>query len=296
MKLPSHLLLTAVLLATCVTTTHAAGPTLSAVRVGSRIDIQVGGQFFTSYRFAEDEKYPYFFPLNGPSGAGVTSMRNGAFPHHSSLFFGCDRVNGGNYWQDTLERGRIISQGPVIEQASGTEVVLTDRCVWQREGSMPLSDERRIVFRAPDARLRIIDFSITLEALEEVVIQKTNHSLFSARIDPDLTPAFGGTLLNAEGATGEKGTFGKPSPWLACHGPRGDTREGLAILQHPSNPGYPSPWFTRDYGFLSPTPMYWPADGKITRLAKGEKLALRYRVLVFAGEPDLAALFKAFAK
>ncbi|MDD2599917.1 MAG: PmoA family protein [Kiritimatiellae bacterium] len=32
--------------------------------------------------------------------------------------------------------------------------------------------------------------------------------------------------------------------------------KGLAILQHPENPWYPSPWFTRDYGLLSPTPMY----------------------------------------
>jgi hypothetical protein len=132
--------------------------------------------------------------------------------------------------------------------------------------------------------------------LEDVEILKTNHSLCSARMDPDLTSVFGGEMMNAEGAKGEKGTFGKPSPWLACHGPRGDTTEGLAIFQHPSNPGYPSPWFTRDYGFLSPTPMFWPEDGRSTRLEKGGKHSLRYRVVVFAGKPDLAARFAEFAK
>jgi hypothetical protein len=273
---------------------------LQAKQIGSRIDITVAGRFFTSYRFYEDEKYPFFYPVNGPSGASVTSMRNGRFPHHSSLFFGCDHVNGGNYWQDVLSRGRIVSSGPRIEVGSGHEIIITDGCDWTREGaSQPIRDTRRIVVSAPTRDLRQIDFSITLEALEDVTIRKTNHSLFSARMDPDLTPVMGGVLLNANGQEGEKATFGKPSPWLACFGPReqGNT-EGLAILQHPSNPGFPAPWFTRDYGFLSPTPMYWPEDGKATRIAKGESLTLSYRVLVFAGTPEsigIAEVYESFA-
>jgi hypothetical protein len=275
-----------------------AGQALSAVKIGSRIDVTIAGKFFTSYRFAADEKYPFFFPVNGPSGASVTSMRNGEYPHHSSLFFGCDMVNGGNYWQEGLERGQIVSDGPKLESASGERIVITDRCVWKRPGAaQPLRDTRRIVISAPSAGLRQIDFEITLEALEDVTIGKTNHSLFSARMDPDLTPVFGGTMVNAEGQPGEKGTFGKESPWLACFGPRGGkVVEGLAILQHPSNPGFPSKWFTRDYGFLSPTPMFWPADGKGTRMAKGTKLPLRYRVLVFSGSAADAGVGQRFTE
>jgi hypothetical protein len=269
-----------------------AQPKIAATQVGSRIDVTIDGKFFTSYRTAADEKYPFFFPVNGPSGASVTSMRNGEYPHHSSLFFGCDKVNGGNYWQEGLERGRIASKGPVLESASGKEIVIRDHCDWTRpDAPQPLRDTRRIVISAPSPQLRQIDFTITLEAMEDVVISKTNHSLFSARMDPDLTPAFGGSMLNAEGAKGEKGTFGKPSPWLACFGARdAKTTEGLAILQHPQNAGFPSPWFTRDYGFLSPTPMFWPADGKETRIAKGDKLQLGYRVLIFAGTPETAGV------
>lgn len=37
-------------------------------------------KIFTSYMFAKNEKYPFFYPVNGPSGAGVTSMRNGLWP------------------------------------------------------------------------------------------------------------------------------------------------------------------------------------------------------------------------
>ena len=95
----------------------------------------------------------------------------------------------------------------------------------------------------------------------DVPIRKTNHSLFSARMAADLSVTNGGTMINAEGLKSEKDTFGKSSPWIDFYGKRGDTIEGLAIFQHPSNPWYPSPWFTRDYGFMSPTPMYWPANG-----------------------------------
>ena len=278
-----------------------AGEELLAVSFSSRIDVTVGGKFFTSYRFSGDEKYPFFFPVNAPSGVSATSMRNGEFPHHSSLFFGCDRVNGGNYWQDGLDRGRIVSAGPVLESASGREIVITDSCDWIRPGApQPIRDKRRIVISAPTAQLRQIDFTVILEALNDVVIDKTNHSLFSARMDPDLTPAFGGIMVNADGDKGEKGTFGKPSPWLACYGARdGKTTDGLAILQYPGNHGFPSPWFTRDYGFLSPTPMFWPSDNKSTRIAKGDKLHLAYRVLVFSGTTEsagIAGIYAAFSK
>lgn len=287
MKLPRAILHAAAIFLTAASLHARPSAKLQAVMTGSRIDVTVNGTFLTSYRFSKDEKYPFFFPVNGPSGAAVTSMRNGQYPHHSSLFFACDKVNGGNYWQEGNERGQILSQGPQIISAKGPEIVITDVCDWQRPGAgQPFRDTRRIVIRAPSQGLREIDFDITLTALEDVVIEKTNHSLFSARMDPDLTPQHGGHMLNAEGLAGEKDTFGQPSPWLACFGPRGGKTEGLAILQHPSNPGYPSPWFTRDYGFLSPTPMFWPEDGKNTRVKKDSTLRLRYRVLIFSGTPE----------
>lgn len=270
---------------------------MSAVKIGSRIDVSVGPEFFTSYRADADEKYPFFFPVNGPSGASVTSMRNGRYPHHSSLFFGCDKVNGGNYWQDTLATGRIVSDGAVLAKVSATEVVITDTCLWQRPGApAPFRDRRRITLSAPAPGLRQIDFNLELEALTDVVIGKTNHSLLGVRLDPDLAPTQGGTMVDSAGRTGEAGTFGKPSPWLAAFGPRGPGRsEGLALFQHPSNPGAPAPWFTRDYGFLSPTPMYWPADGVSTRLAKGARLVLSYRILVFSGDAASADLARRYA-
>ncbi|MCP9747576.1 PmoA family protein [Lacihabitans sp. CS3-21] len=268
---------------------------ISATKLNSKIDVNIDNNFFTSYIFSQDEKYPYFFPVNGPSNGSVTSMRNGNFPHHSSLFFGCDKVNGGNYWQEGLERGQIISLRADIVESGNNKVVIETENIWRRPNAdSPIKDFRKITISAPSKELFQIDFDVTMEMLMDVTIDKTNHSLFSGRMDADLAVTNGGTMINADGDKWEKGTFGKKSPWIDFYGKRGDKIEGMAIMQHPSNDWYPSPWFTRDYGFFSPTPMYWPENDKETTLKKGQTIKLKYRVLVHAGDVTTAKIAEQF--
>ena len=251
----------------------------------------------TNYILSEHEKYPFFYPVNGPSNASVTSMRNGNYPHHSSLFFGCDKVNEGNYWQEGLDRGQIVSLRADIIESGGEKAVIENECIWKRPGAdAPIKDKRTITVTVISKDKYQIDFDVTMEMLLDVTINKTNHSLFSGRMDPDLAVTNGGTMINAEGETSEKGTFGKPSSWIDFYGKRMGGIEGMAILQHPSNEFYPSPWFTRDYGFFSPTPMYWPENDKFISLKKGEIIKLRYRVLVHSGDHEQAEIAKEFEK
>jgi hypothetical protein len=206
-------------------------------------------------------------------------------------------VNGGNYWQEGLERGQIISLRADIIESGAERVVIENECIWRRPGAdAPIKDKRLIIVTSPSKDKYQIDFCVTMEMLMDVIIDKTNHSLFSARLDPDLAVTNGGTMINAEGATGEKGTFGKVSAWIDCHGERLGKTEGLAILQHPSNDWYPAPWFTRDYGFFSPTPMYWPENDTNISLKKGELINLKYRVIVHAGDHIEAGIAQEFAK
>ena len=259
---------------------------INAVQIGSKINVTIKGKFFTSYIYSSDEKYPFFYPVNGPlSGGSVTSMRNGEYPHHSSLFFGCDKVNEGNYWQEGLEKGQIKSVNAEIVKQGADSVVISDECLWVRPGAVsPVKEVRTITITSPMPEIRIIDFETNMEALMDVSILKTNHSLFSARIAADLTVKNGGNMVNAEGASGEKATFGQRSAWINVSGRRGNAPEGLVLMQHPSNNWFPAPWFTRDYGFISPTPMYWPENSIGIQLPKGEILKLKYRVIVYSGE------------
>ncbi len=271
---------------------------INAVKTGSKINITIDDRFFTSYIFSDDEKYPFFFPVNGPlSGGSVTSMRNAVYPHHSSLFFGCDQVNGGDYWQEGLERGRIVSVNAQVLREGGDTAIITDECIWVRPGSSaPIKESRKFTITSPSATMTQIDVEITMEMLLDVHIRKTNHSLFSVRMAADLSVNNGGTMINAEGDRNEKDISGKRSPWMDYYGKRGGFTEGIAIMQHPSDPWYPAPWFTRDYGFMSPTPMFWPQDSEETFIKKGTVLILRYRVLVHAGNSDEADIAGQFEK
>ncbi len=273
-------------------------PGLQARLEKNQVVVTVGERVFTCYKFDRSQKYPYFWPVNGPtSGRSVTTETSEPYPHHHSLFFGCDRVNGGNYWQESNERGQIVSQGPRLLESSGRRIVFTDECLWQQPGKEPvIRDRRRIEIVAPSGALRFIDFGITLEPLTDVRILKTNHSLFAARVVPELGVSSGGTLINAQGDTGEKGTFGVAAPWCDYSGTHVGITEGIAIMQHPGNRWYPAQWFTRDYGFFSPTPMFW-LEGDRLDIPKGERLTLNYRVVIHSGDSrqaGVATLFDAY--
>jgi len=289
-------IVTALIIFTCgCSLVPAASQKVSAKIEKDRVVVDVDGKLFTCYKFAGSQKYPYFWPVNGPlSGKSITTETSEPYPHHHSLLFGCDRVNGANFWQDVNERGQILSQGPKVAEASPQRIVLTDKCLWKQPGKEPvIEDTRRITICAPGEKLRIIDFKITITPLVDIEILKTNHSLFSARVVPELSVQSGGTLINAEGNTSEKGTFGAASPWCDYSGTRDGATEGIAILQNPKNRWYPSKWFTRDYGFFSPTPMYW-LEGDKLNLAKGEKLTLEYRVVVHTGDAKTANIADLF--
>jgi hypothetical protein len=273
---------------------NAAQPqpqSLRAVAHSNRVDVFVADRLFTSYLFADDLKYPYFHPVNGPrSGRSVTTHRTEPYPHHSSIFFGCDRVNGGNYWQEGLERGRIVSRNLRVVRDAGPTVELEQDCDWERpDAPSPFSDRRRITVSAPSPDQRIVDFEITLTAKTSVRIEKTNHSLFAVRMAPDLAVTGGGLLCGDNGKTGEQATFGRRSPWMDARGRRDTATEGVTLFNHPANPWSPPPWFTRDYGFLSPTPFNW-LDTDPFELAEGTSLRLRYRVLIHADTPTPEAL------
>jgi hypothetical protein len=122
----------------------------------NQVVVTVGGQVFTCYKFDTSQKYPYFWPVNGPvSGKSITTETSDPYPHHHSLFFGCDRVNGGNYWQEANERGQILSQRPKIVEASGSKVV--HRCGSLKQPGKTPSFATSGGSSSPRARACVID-------------------------------------------------------------------------------------------------------------------------------------------
>ncbi|MCB0732220.1 MAG: PmoA family protein [Ignavibacteriae bacterium] len=269
---------------------------LSAELQDDMIIVRIDNVTFTSYRFGDGQKYPYFYPVNGPeTGLSITTESSLPYPHHRSLWFGCDRVNGGNYWQEGNERGQIISKGAQIVENDSTKILIKDECVWKQPDQDPIiSDERNIIITAPSDSIRIIDFKISLLALTDLTILKTNHSLFSARMEENLSVKKGGTLVNAEGKIGEKNTAEIQSAWCDYYGERFGIVEGLSIFDSPKNVWFPSKWFTRDYGFFSPTNLNWINED--IQIDKGANIEFQYRVIVHSGDTETAKIKEHFTE
>lgn len=260
----------------------------------------------TSYRAHPSQKYPFFYPVMGPvSGLSLTSESGSPWPHHRSVFFGLDQVNGGNYWQDNMSRGQIVSQGPSFAKKDGKYdigadfVNIVDRCLWRQPGKDPIiEDNRKFAIKMLEGNRYVLDADIVVKALTKITVKRTNHGLFGVRCAPDLAPTGGGNILSSEGGKTQKETEGKPARWMAFYGKRAGLKEeiveGISVFC-PSKAPHPKfencPWFTRDYGNCSPMPFnYFKQKDETFELVEGEELKLRYRVVAFAGTPKDANL------
>ncbi len=273
---------------------------LTAYQKDGSIQVRFDNLPIAAYRAQPSLKYPYFCPLNGPaSGLSLTTESGLPYPHHRGLWLGCDPLNGGNYWADNgLESGQIHTTELALDPSAATDssVRFTQSCEWKREGSNPFNDQRQMTITRPDATHVYIDCEFTLTAGEDVSIKKAKHSFFALRAAADISPSYGGVLINSNGEQAAEGTYGKQADWCGYYGKRRlrpDVVEGIVIMDHPQNFGGNCPWFTREYGHLSPSPFNFNAEP--WTLAAGKTLALKYRTVLFAGTPaeaDLDAIYK----
>ena len=252
----------------------------------------------TCYRAEALQKYPYFYPLRAlKSGLSLTTETGQPWPHHRSVFFGADRVNGRNYWQNNPDKDRIISKKLEIGESAEKSVEILNKCLWMPfEGEPILADERRFVITIINDETYTLDCYFELTALTEVIFEKTNHGFFGVRTEDDISVDGGGILLNSEGQQKQENTLDKPARWVAAYGKRygrnDGLTEGLAIMlpQHKRAPFDRNVWFTRDYGNFSPMPFNSFADNEKFIMPKNDVLRLAYRIVAFTGEPTNAFL------
>lgn len=281
----------------------AAAGKLTVDQSDGLIAVHLGQTLLTSYKYQASQKLPYLYPLAGPvSGKSLTTETAEPFPHHHSLFFGCDRLNDGNYWQGPLDVGQIVSTKARVGQVTDKSVEILDHCEWRKPNQpLVMTDDRRFNIVVADVNLRIVDIDITWTAVQDVTVNKTNHSLLAVRAAADITSKAGGNLSNSNGQQGEKETFGRSANWCTFYGKRqgvpGDVVEGIALMNDPANPWKDCPWFTRDYGFMSPSPFNFMDQP--WKLAAGQSVKLSYYVLLYVGTPrdgDVQEVYKAWTQ
>ena len=260
----------------------------------SAVWIRWNNAVLTCYRAEMFQKYPYFYPLRAlKSGLSLTSETAHPWPHHRSVFFGADRVNGANYWQNNPDKDRIVSKKLALGECTEKSAEILNDCLWKPFEKEPiLADKRRFVVNVIDNETYTLDSYFELTALTEVVFEKTNHGFFGVRLEADLSVDGGGVLLNSEGQQTQANTLDKPARWMTSYGKRYGRSdglvEGLAIMLPPykRSPFDRNLWFTRDYGNFSPMPFNAFANGEKFVMPKGDVLRLAYRIVAFTGTPS----------
>ncbi|MDR1958205.1 MAG: PmoA family protein [Planctomycetaceae bacterium] len=248
----------------------------------------------TCYRAEFYQKYPYFYPLQSlKTGLSLLSETGQPWPHHRGLFFGADKVNGGNFWQNNPDKDRIASNKITLGNCTDKSSEFFNDCSWNRFQVGPiLSDKRRFLLNVLDETTYTLDCWFELTALTEVTIQKSNHGFFGIRTADDIAVTSGGVLVNSEGQQTEKETLGKPAKWMTSFGKRYGRSdglvEGIAVLcpAYKRAPFDKMQWFTRNYGNFSPMPFNFFENNQTFVMPKEDVLKLAYRIVVYTGEAN----------
>lgn len=282
------------------------------------IQITLDGKPYATFHYGVAAAKPFLAPLRSASGKVVTRR----FPmesipgesrdhlHHRGLWFTYDDVNQVKFWENDPSYANKPNKGRVVVtkadwkggEKSGTLDTVME---WRDPAGKPLLIEtRRMTLSAADPKLRVLDFDITLTAATDVTLGDTKEGAFAIRLAEEFTERRGGKIVNADGLTTMKQLWGKPSNWVDYSAELDGEKLGVAIFDHPGNPGHPTRWHARDYGLFSLNPFGRQGfdesqQPNITKLPSGQKLNYRWRVVIHPGDAQtggVAALYEEFAK
>jgi hypothetical protein len=293
-----------------------AGPARPRVAIdvgATRVAVLVDGVLFTALHSDADARKLYLHPLISSSGKRVTRAfpmesipgESTDHPHQRGVWIGAEQLSGVDFWEnersyDRPAQGTVTLTG-VRDVASGVgEGRFTIDANWVApDGAIKLVETRTMVFRATDGQ-RSVDIDLRLRARTAVTFDDNHDAILGLRLATAFEEPHGGKARNAEGVSGWEKLRGSRSAWVDWRADVDGSRVGVAVMDHPSNFRFPTPWHVRDYALLFASPFasrdYSPdaPDGSVS-LAPGGELHLRYRILVHDGDVDIAGAFKEFA-
>lgn len=309
---------------------------------GGRVDVSIDGKPFTAYIWPSNVAKPVLYPLRTAKGTVITrgfplEPRPGErvdHPHHVGLWLNYGNVNDIDFWNNSEaikpeNAGKMgtVRQRSITAAKSGHEQgELEIEADWATaKHKVLLTEHTRFVFRG-GPNFRSVDRITTLHALgEKVVFHDDKEGLLGMRVTRALeapsdkpevfTDSSGratrvakmdnagvnGVYRSSEGKQGDA-VWGTRGRWCTLSGRVGDEPVTIAILDHPSNPGFPTYWHARGYGLFAANPLGRKlfTDGKEEMnfsLAPNESATFSYRILILSeiASPETAeAAYQAF--
>jgi len=237
----------------------------------------------------------YVHPLYDWNGDVLSEDFPADHRHHRGVFWAWHQLwlgetRLGDAWstQDFLADVQSVN----IDQTEEDSCTLETRVLWTTrrlpenpDKFLPIVRENAaITIHSRQEKWQLIDFEIRLLALKPNVRlggsdDRKGYGGFSARIKLPEDLRFRGT----EGPVQPKMTAVEAGPWLDFS----TKKAGLAILDHPQNPGSPQPWILRRQRSMQ-NPAY--PGRKPVKLSSKTPLVLRYRLVLHDGSLDRKTL------
>ncbi len=314
---------------------HVAVADVTIERTPRGAVVKIDGEVFTEYLTkagASPALWPVFGPdgeamtrawPTGPSADGVVETKD--HPHHQSIWFTHDKVNGADYWKanvnsdkpdrkDTAKRPKPhIDHREFLAIESGDTGKIIARNDWMNGEERICEDERSLQFGKYPNGDRWIDFTIVLKATEgDLTFGDTKEGTFAVRVADSMRvdAKRGGRIVNSNGLVDGE-AWAQPARWVDYSGPvqAGNAQagkeviSGIAMMSHPSNFRPEPRWHVRTYGLFTANPFgqhEFPDPEKRDQgahtIKNGDSLALRYRVILHRGGTDAKELDTAFAE
>lgn len=244
---------------------------------------------------------PHLYPVRSPSGQLLTVQKADPYPHHRSVWFGDTVELAGHakvsfyqpYYSQVDKkdpaspyRERIRHVKFVAADVQDGQAKLEMQLIWEADlGKVPYMDDLRQIRVVPLGRGEyFLDCTFTISAAYGDVTFRSDQTHYAwpyVRMHPQFSGLQGGTITNAEGATGEAKTLMQPTRWVDYANTVEGVTEGLAFFADPQAP--PAKFFTRAYGTFGPRR---PDDqsGKPFVLQKGEALRQHVGLLIHTGD------------
>ncbi|MFO7617973.1 MAG: PmoA family protein [Bacteroidales bacterium] len=272
-----------------------------------RADARQDSQIIWTYHFDPRHK-PFFHPVYSLDGILITSEAPADHPWHLGLWFCWKYINGLNYWEYqgdpklAVSEGRTNLVGTRIRKSRDGSARITQKLLyhpWERKDQPVMKETRTTTVTAPRSdRGYLISIEHQFTALTDVLLDRTPAQTNAEGIAwggyAGLSIRFDGQLSSPRyfSAATDSMKSGERAPWVSARLVAPDGRKvQVTILEDPGNPGHPTPWYcinrpAQQFWFYSPAILYHEA----LALKAGEKLVLRYRVMVagsIKGDPEL---------
>ena len=236
-------------------------------------------------QMAKPDERPYIHPILAPDGNGLlTEYRPAHHPHQTGIYWGLKRVNERDYFmQWNRDYWRAVS-AKVLED-KGRKVK------WQNVYDMLGENGKVLMVETQTWSMQafedhyVLDLEWKGEAKMDVVMGKFYVGGLFIRMP--WVPETVGEILSASGHRGME-LEGQRAIWSDI-GIKLDGREDyarLAILDHPDNAAFPTPWRVDSQMGLGPSRQIL-GDWEISA---GESETVRYRLLIYTGEMNKADL------